>query len=206
MSEIFLSQADFELALSDVGRKGWYFEQQALSQASCRALLQEVQALKWQYFRDEGEVYQEFQVTTLRDHIVYPPAVSELDSLLGGLVRQYCGRLVELKSWQPTEVAVQRYSTPTAGIGRHRDYSADYGLIVVFTLQGSGKILIYPDRHDGEASHQLETVPGSMMLLAGTGLLGDDAKRPTHSVEPAICRPRTSMAFRMPMASKPAGT
>ena len=160
----------------------------------------------WRYFLDEGEVYQEFSVFTLRQGDAFPLPIQVLDEKLGQQVRINAGRARTLRNWQSTEVAIQRYSSDSERIGRHRDYSADHGLIVVFTVSGSGKIQIYPDRYEGDASHSLETGPGSMMLLAGTGLLDDDATRPTHSVSPAICSPRTSMAFRMPMASKPGGS
>ncbi len=74
---------------------------------------------------------------------------------------------------------------------------------VVITVDGSGKILVYPDREAQEPSHYLETVSGSMMVLAGTGLLEDDASRTVHEVPPAICQPRVSVAFRMPIGAKP---
>ena len=204
MTEIFLPQVDFGEVIYDVARQGWSFQQQALSLEWCRQASALLPSLAWEYFVDDGEVYQEFEVTTLRSvEQRYPPVVEEVDQLIGARVRQHAGKQKCLRDWQPTEVALQRYATATARIGRHRDYMADAGLIVVVTLQGSGKIMIYPHRFQGEATHVLETTMGSMMVLAGTGLLSDDALRPTHSVEPVICSPRTSMAFRMPVGSKP---
>lgn len=204
MTEIFLPQVDFGEVIYNVARQGWSFQQQAFSLDWCRQACALLPGLKWNYFIDDGEVYQEFEVATLRSaERRYPSVIDEADQLIGACVRQHAGKLVCLRSWQPTEVALQRYATPTARIGRHRDYMADVGLIVVITLQGSGKIMMYSQRHHGGPSHTLETVMGSMMVLAGTGVLSDDAMRPTHSVEPVICSPRTSMAFRMPVGNKP---
>lgn len=203
MTEIFRSHVDFGEVIDEVVRVGWSFTQQAVSRQVCQDLQQCLSGLNLVTFLDEGEVYQEFEVATLRDHATYPRLIQEVNELLGALVRQNCRRHNQLRSWQPSEAAIQRYATSTAGIGRHRDYMADFGLIIVFTVEGSGQIMIYPDRHGGEATHCLEAVTGSMMVLAGTGILSDDALRPTHSVEPVICAPRTSMAFRMPVGRKP---
>lgn len=203
MSEIFRPQVEFDYLLKDVLRQGWAFELVALTLGFTRELRSCLAALSWRNFVDHGEVYQEFDVCTLNRQTGLPVPVRELYETLGQHIRWHAGRAEPLREWQPSEVAVQRYATSTAGIGRHRDYLADYGLIAVFTIEGSGQIHVYPDRREGEATHRLETGPGSMMLLAGTGLLEDDSSRPTHSVEPAICIPRTSMAFRMPVGDKP---
>ena len=203
MTEIFLPQVDFCEVVYEVVHQGWSFRQQALSLGICKDIRLSLPALEWHDFLDQGKVYQEFRVAHLCDTGTYPEPIKEVNQHLGAIVRQHSGRYLVLRDWQPSEVAIQSYATPTAGIGRHRDYSADAALIVVITVDGSGKILVYPDRDSQESSHCLETVSGSMMVLAGTGLLEDDALRTVHEVPPAICQPRVSAAFRMPVGAKP---
>lgn len=203
MTEIFLPQVDFGEVVYEVVRQGWSFRQQALSLGVCRNIQASLPALSWTNFLDDGRVYQEFDVAHLLDSTEYPQPIKEVNQHLGAAIRLNSGRAKALQNWQPSEVAIQSYATPTAGIGRHRDYSADTGLIVVFTVDGSGKVLIYPSKDALEPSHCLETVTGSMMVLAGTGLLEDDALRSVHEVPPAICIPRVSAAFRMPLGVKP---
>lgn len=203
MMEIFVPQVDFAEIVYEVVHQGWSFRQQALSLSVCRSIQSALPTLEWTDFLDEGRVYQEFSVAHLFNAATYPEPIKEVNQHLGAIVRRNSGRCKVLRDWQPSEVAIQRYATPTAGIGRHRDYSADVALIAVFTVDGSGKILVYSDRNAQEPSHCLETVSGSMMVLAGTGLLEDDALRPVHEVPPAICQPRVSAAFRMPMGAKP---
>lgn len=203
MTEIFLPQVDFGEIVYEVVQQGWSFRQQALSLSECRDVQSCLQGLTWTNFLDDGRVYQEFDVVHLTDSSEYPLPIKEINQHLGAAIRQNSGRAKALRNWQPSEVAIQSYATSTAGIGRHRDYSADAGLIVVFTVDGSGKVLIYPSKEALQPSHCLETVTGSMMVLAGTGLLEDDALRTVHEVPPAICVPRVSAAFRMPVGAKP---
>ncbi len=205
--EIFTTPPDYAGRISDAGRSGYAFTTQALSRDFTKALANEVLNGKFSRFFDiEQGVYQRFEVfapvyfdeSTRQDY----PLMRELGDTLGQMIRASAGRYKCLQTWQPNDVAVQRYSDRYDGIGRHRDYSSDIHLIVSYTIVGTGELKMYSTREDNVPSRVLQTGPGSELIMRAPGLYPtDEDVRPTHSVPPPICGPRVSLTYRL--ATKP---
>lgn len=192
MAEIFQPGVRFEHLLKDVRDKGYAFDPQALTRGFLRELRAEILAQAFEPFRkNENGVRQEFDVFTPD---TWPPLCQELGTVAGQIVRHHRGGIAALANWEPNHLAIQRYNTATAGIGRHRDYASDILLVASFTVCGSGKILLYPD--SSSRSIVLETGPGSLMLLRGPGII-EGGGRVAHEVCPPLSTPRISATFRL---------
>jgi hypothetical protein len=179
--------------LLDVRNKGYTFAPQALTRSFLIELSQELAAHAFQPFtQTKNGVRQEFDVYTPK---AWPPLLQELGIRLGQLVRHHRGSIAALASWQPNHLAVQRYNSPTSGIGRHRDYARDILLVASFTVSGSGKVILYPSAPKPRVV-VLETGPGSLLLLRGPGLTDEDG-RVAHAVCPPIVCPRISATYRL---------
>jgi alkylated DNA repair dioxygenase AlkB len=201
MPQVFVPHLDPECLLQEVVRRGWAFVPQALDREFCLALACEVEAAPYRrVLREMRGVREEYEVMEPLDS-AYPssnfPVIAELGDRVGQLVRGHRERLETLASWRPNEAAVQRYRSPTAGITRHRDYMADVLLIASFTVQGRAKFWFYAHRYQGEAVAELETEPGSFILMRGPGLIQDaEDIRPTHAVGAPLSGSRISITYR----------
>jgi hypothetical protein len=195
-TEIFREHIDFGNLIKTVSSRGWAFEPEALTRDFAAELAAVANAAPFEAFwAEEKGVRQEFEVRKPE----FPgadDAITELGLKTGQLVRWHCGLQRTLRGWQPNEVSVQRYSSPTAGIDRHRDYQRDVLLVASFTAAGYGQVAMYAERHDNEPQLMLETGPGSLLLLRGPGLTGSGEDRPTHAVLPPISKSRLSVTYR----------
>ncbi len=198
MDEIFRGNVDWGEIVRQAGRAGWVFAPCALTRQFCHDLKGECEQLKLRSFtKPYKQVSQEFETFNISGDLSSLPVVEELAVQLGALVREQSGRFPALSWYQPNDVAVQRYSTVTSGIDAHRDFANDVLLVVSFTLQGSAKIGMHAKRDDPAPTVELETRPGSMLVLAAPLLYSDGREcRPTHSVGPPIVGPRTSLTLR----------
>jgi hypothetical protein len=196
-----LQHVDIESLLQEVVRRGWAFVPQALEWEFCLGLACEVEAAPYRrVLRVMRGVREEYEAMEPPDS-AYPsssfPVIAELGYGVGRLVRRHRGSLGTLASWRPNEAAVQRYRGPTAGITRHCDYMADALLIASFTVQGCAKFWFYAHRYQGEAVAELETEPGSFILMRGPGLIqGAGDIRPTHAVGAPLSGSRISITYR----------
>lgn len=102
--------------------------------------------------------------------------------------------------WAPTEVAVQRYQPGSIGITPHRDQSRYAQLVAVITVAGSAPFTLCRNRA-GDPIRTWQADPGSLVLLRGPGLAGEDG-RPMHLVGGPTGAPRTSIGIRMDTASQ----
>ncbi len=76
---------------------------------------------------------------------------------------------------------IQSYQPGSLGIEPHRDESHNHNLVVLVTLSGSGRLVVYQDLGGPIQSwHTLS--PGSLLLMAAPGFMGRN-HRPVHSVD-----------------------
>ena len=201
--EIFLPTFDPESMVKDTVKLGYSFNSQVLTRAFYLELAQEVSGGPFEEFLDVSlGVYQKFVVFSpdyfspdTRNRF---PLLRELGDAIGAIVRSNASQNVPLRTWQPNDVAVQKYSGRYDGIGRHRDFASDIHLVASFTVMGTGEIGIHTKREDPIASKFLQTSPGSLLLLRAPGLVEpDEDLRITHSVRPPYSSPRISVTYRL---------
>ncbi len=201
--EIFTARPDYSGRISDAAKNGYAFTLQALSRDFTQALAEELLSGPFVQFFDLGRgVYQRFEVFAPlyfdRSTIQNYPLMRELGDTLGQLVRASAGRYKTLTTWQPNDVAIQRYNGRYDGIGRHRDFASDIYLIVSYTIVGTGELKMYSTREDLHPCKVLQTGPGSELIMRAPKLFESDQDlRPTHSVPPPICGPRISLTYRL---------
>lgn len=201
--EIFLPTFNAEHMLRDTITHGYSFGTQVLTRAFYSDIAQEVSVGPFAEFLDVSlGVYQKFAVFSpdyfsqaTRDRF---PLLRELGDAIGAIVRSNAAQNVALRSWQPNDVAVQKYSGAYDGIGRHRDFASDIHLVASFTVMGTGEIGIHSKRDDPVPSKCLQTAPGSLLLLRAPGLVdtGEDL-RVVHSVRCPYSSPRISVTYRL---------
>lgn len=201
--EIFHGEPSFEKRITQAGKYGYSFVARSLTRQFAHALAAEVVNGPFETFFDVSlGVYQKFDVfspsyfapETRRAY----PLMRELGDTLGQLVRDGAGRYARLQTWQPNDVAIQRYDGEFDGIGRHRDFASDIDLIVSYTVMGTGAVCVYSSRAEIRPSRLLQTGPGSELILRAPGLYssGEDI-RVTHAVPAPICGPRISVTYRL---------
>lgn len=201
--EIFAKEPDYTGRISDSARNGYAFTTQALTRDFTFALANELANGPFEeFFNLETGVYQKFEVFSPSyfdtSTMVRYPLIRELGDALGQMIRTSAGRYKRLQSWQPNDVAVQRYCGRYDGIGKHRDFASDIDLIVSYTIVGTGELKMYSTRDGKEPNRVLQTGPGSELIMRAPGMFEADYDiRPTHSVPPPICGPRTSLTYRL---------
>lgn len=194
MADIFRSEVEFGALIQDTALQGWAFCPEALTREYRQELLGEVQTDIFKPYLPQRKV-----VSEEYDYLDNPTAldsVAELGEVIGHLIRLRRGRYEALDSWVANDVSVQRYGTDTAGIGPHFDYSWNRLLIVSVTLQGCSKIGLYGNKEDIKPFKELETGPGSLVLLRAPGILPGGDGRIRHSVSPPIGRARIAIIYR----------
>ncbi len=201
--EIFLPTFGPENMVKDTIKLGYSFDTQVLTRAFYLDLAKEVSGGPFEEFLDVSlGVYQKFAVFSpdyfspdTRNRF---PLLRELGDAIGAIVRSNAAQNVPLRSWQPNDVAVQKYSGRYDGIGRHRDFASDIHLVASFTVKGTGEIGIHDRREDPNASKFIQTSPGSLLLLRAPGLVeSDEDLRITHSVRSPYSSPRISVTYRL---------
>jgi hypothetical protein len=116
-----------------------------------------------------------------------------------------CDRLVRqvhthgVPEWVPNEVAVQRYQPGSIGITPHRDQRRFALLVAVITVAGSAPFTLCRNR-SGDPIRTWQADEGSLVLLRGPGLAGEQDGRPMHHVGGPTGAPRTSIGIRMDTA------
>lgn len=201
--EIFLPSFDPSHMVRDTIKIGYSFNDQVLTRAFYLDLAQEVASGPFEAFLDVSlGVYQKFDVfspnyssSATRDRF---PLLRELGDVIGSTIRANAAQNIPLRSWQPNDVAVQRYCGKYDGIGRHRDFASDIHLVASFTVMGTGEIGIHSNREDTVASKYLQTAPGSLLLLRAPGLVeSSEELRVVHSVKCPYSSPRISVTYRL---------
>lgn len=190
---------DLADALREVTEEGAAFVEAVLPAAVCLALRREADTGEFRPQQEEiGPVRQRVEAIDLRDHAAGSfPTCRRLQEELGGVVRQHVGAESALRQWRPNDVSIQRYPPGgDVGITPHLD-GRRYGLLVaVLTIAGRARFTLCRDRAGAPIRSWL-TTPGSLTLLRGPGLTGDD-ERPFHSVSPPLdAAHRYSIGFRM---------
>ena len=203
--EIFLPGLNLRHRLDDLVKLdiGYSFCLQALTREFTKELANEVSRGPFEEFFDVSTgVFQKFDVFSpdyfTTETSQYYPLMRELGDSIGQLVRANAGKHLPLQTWQPNDIAIQRYSGQFDSIGRHRDFESDIVLIASFTVCGTGAIGIYESRQCKQPKLNLQTGPGSLLLQVAPGLRQVDHDiRVTHSVPPPICGPRISVTYRL---------
>jgi hypothetical protein len=101
--------------------------------------------------------------------------------------------------WVPNEVAVQRYQPGSIGITPHRDQRRFALLVAVITVAGSAPFTLCRNR-SGDPVRTWQADEGSLVLLRGPGLSGEQDGRPMHNVGGPTGTSRTSIGIRMDIA------
>lgn len=201
--EIFLSTFNADHMVRDTIKHGYSFSAQVLTRSFYLDLAQEVSCGPFEEFLDVSlGVYQKFAVFSpdyfsqaTRDRF---SLLRELGDAIGAIVRTNAAQNVPLRTWQPNDVAVQKYSGKFDGIGRHRDFASDIHLVASFTVMGTGEIGIHTRREDSFPSKCLQTAPGSLLLLRAPGLVQSaEDLRVVHSVKCPYSSPRISVTYRL---------
>jgi dihydroneopterin aldolase len=78
------------------------------------------------------------------------------------------------------EMSLQLYPKGSIGITPHLDHKKSINLICIFILTGKAKVATCDDR-EGNNPKFLDTTPGNVILLRGTGMMNSDF-RPFHFV------------------------
>lgn len=117
-----------------------------------------------------------------------------LGNLCQELVRQI--HTHGMAEWTPNEVAVQRYQPGSIGITPHRDQRRYAQLVAVITVAGSAPFTLCRNRA-GDPIRTWRAGEGSLVLLRGPGLAGEQDGRPMHLVGGPTGTPRISIGIRM---------
>jgi hypothetical protein len=181
--------------LREVAEHGAAFAAHAVCQFRCTQLMAELDGAPFDAVAPQiGQVRQEmecFNVTTERLKPQYPALASVCDELVGQVHRH------GVPQWLPNEVAIQRYHPGSLGITPHRDQRRFAQLVAVITIAGSAPFTLCRDR-TGDPIHTWQASEGSLVLLRGPGLAGQEDGRPMHVIGgPTGGIPRTSIGIRM---------
>jgi hypothetical protein len=123
---------------------------------------------------------------------------------LAGLCDELVGQVHRhgVPQWLPNEVAVQRYHPGSLGITPHRDQRWFAQLVATITVAGSAPFTLCRNRA-GDPIRTWQASEGSLVLLRGPGLAGQEDGRPMHLVGgPTGGTARTSIGIRMHSAAR----
>ncbi|MBV9652633.1 MAG: hypothetical protein JO296_21200 [Pseudonocardiales bacterium] len=185
---------EWSTLLREVAEHGAAFAARVVAQPYCAKLAAELSGGPYEPLvpvvgpiRQQGEAFK-VGIAQLRPR--YPVLAGLCDELVDQVHRH------GISQWAPNEVAIQRYQPGSLGITPHRDQRRFAQLVAVVTVAGSAPFTLCRDRA-GDPIHTWQAGAGSLLLLRGPGLSGDDG-RPMHSVGgPTGAIPRTSVGIRM---------
>lgn len=128
------------------------------------------------------------------------PKLHELGLGVQGLVRDLAFLYPSLENWIIDEITLNRYDEQEVGLSHHFDYSVNYGLVTVLSLDGVSDVSVLGQ----DGSEEIIVVePGDLSLTRGTGLYehydehGDPVDiRPEHAVFSLKTPTRTSLIVR----------
>ncbi len=187
---------DWSTLLHEVTAQGAAYAARAVRQPVCAQLAAELRDGRYEPVESViGSVRQETEA--------FEVAVAELDRypLLSSVCDELVRRLHEhgVPQWVPNEVSIQRYRPGSIGITPHRDQRRYAQLVAVITITGSAPFTLCRNR-GGDPLRTWQADEGSLVLLRGPGLAGDQDGRPMHMVGGPTGTPRTSIGIRMDTA------
>ena len=109
------------------------------------------------------------------------------------LVQAHGNHFPALTEWRARETVVQRYRGEDH-LEAHRDLKRHPGVIVIFTIEGTGRFELLGDRRDNPPECVIEPQAGDLILLRAPGLSGAPEDRPFHRVRNP--KDRISVVFR----------
>ena len=193
--EPFVPGVDLDDPLHRAAAEGAAFVPQALDPSFLLSLRGELAGVPVQPAPERiGEVRQETEAAPLPPDLEGYPLTSTLRAALVGGARS--SGIRGLATWEPNDVAVQRYRPGTLGITSHRDGKRFRRLVAVFTVAGRARFAIREERR-GPVIAEWVAGPGALILLRGPGLAGTRDGRPFHEVSGPRRGVRSSLAFRM---------
>lgn len=86
------------------------------------------------------------------------------------------------------------YATGSAGITPHRDFKSDENLVSIFVIEGNAPFFVCRD-YEKTDSRELNSSPGSLILLRAARNKEEQQNRPIHYVAPCIS-PRLTAVCR----------
>jgi hypothetical protein len=186
---------EWSTLLGEVVEQGAAFAARAVCRLCCTRLMAELVSAPFVAVAPEiGQVRQEaecFQVPVERLAPRYLALAGLCDELVGQVHRH------GVPQWLPNEVAVQRYHPGSLGITPHRDQRRFTHLVAVITVAGSAPFTLCRNRA-GDPIRTWQASEGSLVLLRGPGLAGQEDGRPMHLVGgPTGGTSRTSIGIRM---------
>ena len=194
---------EWSTLLGEVVEQGAAFAARAVDRFCCTRLMVELGSAPFEPVAPRiGQVRQEaecFQVPVERLTPRFAALAGLCDELVGQVHRH------GVPQWLPNEVAVQRYHPGSLGITPHRDQRRFAQLVAVITVAGSAPFTLCRNRA-GDPIRTWQAGQGSLVLLRGPGLAGQEDGRPMHLVGgPTGGTPRTSIGIRMHRAVLAAG-
>lgn len=202
-TELDLTQFRLDEHVHDIRELGGAYIPEALSDRQLSYLLSDLDLAR---FTEIDEVYE----TGVREKssICKVPLPSENYPAIDWLGRQLASlaqhQSSELNTWVPNEATVMRYRGKDVGISPHRDMGYNYGLVAVYTLEGSATFSILrdesaikKDRNTFGAIREFEAGPGSLIILRGDGFPGTNEPSALHSITAPLEGARTSVSYRM---------
>jgi hypothetical protein len=191
----FRPGADLQDALEEVAARGFAFVSDALTEPFRLRLEGEIHGLAFERAPEVvGEVRQETEAATLPPDLRAFPAIRSLRDALLETARASGVR--GLRTWDPNDVSVQRYTEGSVGITSHRDGKRFRRLVAVVSVTGTAIFAFREDRR-GEVLASYGAGPRSLILLRGPGLAGARDGRPFHEVSGPREGVRSSIGVRM---------
>ncbi len=193
------SELDWPALLGAVARTGAAFAARAVTEPLRHAVLAEVAGLPFEDVEPVvgGRVRQDAAAFVIEDHrLGNYPALHTLREQLVRAVHDHAARSSCLASWQPTEACVQLYRPGALGVSPHLDHKRYAMLVAVVTITGTADFTLCRNR-SGEPIRTWTAGPGSLALLRGPGLTGDQDGRPLHAVGGPTSGDRVSVGIRM---------
>jgi hypothetical protein len=169
----------------------------ALPAEACAWIVGELASARFSRLQEhEGHARQEGEILVIRNSLRDYPAIRRLRRELVNAAHEAADEIAGLASWEPNEVAAQRYRAGSLGITPHLDLKRYRYLIVVATVEGAADFTLCKNRK-GDLVTTWRAETGSLILLRGPGLGGVDDGRPLHAVAGPMQGQRTSLGFRM---------
>lgn len=201
-TELELSQLELDSRIDEIREIGGVHIPSVLTIEQSAKLIFELESAQFTAIDQKYEVVREkssiFEISLPSEQ--YPV----IDWLSRQLVNQVGHQAPELGAWVPNEATVMRYESKDSGISPHRDMGYNYGLIAVFTLEGSATLSVLLDesdiKGDRDTFHPLRRFragPGSLTLLRGDNFPGTDEQPALHAITAPEEGTRTSVSFRM---------
>ncbi len=188
-----LRDLDWSTLLREVTEHGAAFAAGALGRSGCDQLVAELLGGPYEPVEPViGRVRQQAE-----SFLVPVGQLPRRYPVLAGLCHELVRQIQDhgAPRWVPTEVAVQRYQPGSIGITPHRDQRRYAQLVAVITVAGSAPFTLCHNR-EGDPIQTWQAAAGSLVLLRGPGLSGEDG-RPMHLVGGPTGTPRTSIGIRM---------